>query len=84
MQERADLDISAGLVVALRDFSLPGGTADYLLYLDGKAAGVIEAKPEGFTLTGVDSQSIKPEKPRIRQVRRKPKPAPADTPGEIE
>ena len=35
------------------------GFADYLLYVDGKAAGVIEAKPEGVTLTDVEFQSTK-------------------------
>ena len=47
--------------VALREFPLnPGyGHADYLLYVDGKATGVIEAKKEGTTLTGVEIQSDK-------------------------
>ncbi len=35
------------------------GFADYLLYVDGKAAGVIEAKKEGATLSGVETQSAK-------------------------
>jgi len=33
--------------------------ADYLLYIDGKAAGVIEAKKVGATLTGVEIQSAR-------------------------
>jgi len=46
--------------VAIREFPLPGyGFADYLLYVDGKAVGVIEAKKEGVTLTGVETQSEK-------------------------
>ena len=37
----------------------PGhGFADYLLYLDRKAAGAVEAKAEG-TLRGVEAQSAK-------------------------
>ncbi len=46
---------------AVREFGLkPGhGTADYLLYVDQKAAGVVEAKPAGYTLTGVETQSGK-------------------------
>lgn len=54
-----NLYVSRG--VAIREFSLkPGhGEADYLLYVDGKAAGVVEAKPAGFTLTGVERQSEK-------------------------
>jgi hypothetical protein len=34
------------------------GFADYLLYLDRKAVGAVEAKPEG-TLTGVEAPSAK-------------------------
>jgi len=45
--------------VALREFKLKEGygSADYLLYIGGKAAGVIEAKKVGATLTGVELQS---------------------------
>ena len=53
-------NIHAARGVAIREFPLPGyGFADYLLYVDGKAAGVIEAKKEGVTLTGVGTQSDK-------------------------
>ena len=53
------LYVSSG--VAVREFPLkPGhGTADYLLYVNQKAAGVVEAKPEGSTITGVEVQSEK-------------------------
>jgi type I restriction enzyme R subunit len=53
-------NIHAARGVAIREFPLPGyGFADYLLYVDGKAAGVIEAKKEGITLTGVETLSDK-------------------------
>ena len=44
--------------VAVREFPLRHGhgTADYLLFADRKAVGVVEAKPEGHTLTGVEPQ----------------------------
>ena len=35
------------------------GEADYLLYLDAQAVGVIEAKKEGSTLTGFEIQTTK-------------------------
>jgi type I restriction enzyme R subunit len=54
-----DMNISAGLGVAVREFPLKNGFADYLLYADCKALGVIEAKPEGHNLTGVETQSGK-------------------------
>ena len=59
VQDYRDMHITAGLGVAIREFALLTGTADYLLYVDGQIAGVIEAKPEGHTLTGVETQSAK-------------------------
>ena len=61
MQNSDSLNLYASKGVAVREFDLkPGhGTADYLLYVNQRAAGVIEAKPEGSTLTGVEVQSEK-------------------------
>ena len=53
----AHANIHAARGVALREFPLKPGFADYLLYIHGKAAGVIEAKKESCTLTGVEVQS---------------------------
>jgi type I restriction enzyme, R subunit len=57
--DKANLHASRG--VALREFPLKKGHgfADYLLYVEGEAAGVIEAKKEGTTLTGVETQAAK-------------------------
>ncbi|MFH1763659.1 MAG: DEAD/DEAH box helicase family protein [Gemmatimonadota bacterium] len=46
----------AGIGVAVREFPLHTGFADYLLYADGKVIGVVEAKPAGHTLSGVEVQ----------------------------
>ena len=59
VQDYRQMDISAGRGVAVREFPLSTGEADYLLYADAKAIGVIEAKPEDHTLTGVELQSAK-------------------------
>ena len=59
VQDHRDLHISAGLGVAVGEFPLKAGSADYLLYVDAQIIGVIEAKPEGHTLTGVETQSAK-------------------------
>ena len=59
----ADANIHAGSGeakgVVIREFPLNSGFgfADYLLYVNGKACGVIEAKKQGATLTGVELQS---------------------------
>jgi type I restriction enzyme, R subunit len=54
-------NITAGPGVAVREFILEKGhgRVDYLLFVDGEPAGVIEAKPEGTTLTEVEHQSGK-------------------------
>jgi len=59
VRDQSEANILAYRGVAIRNFTLkPGhGFADYLLYVDGRAAGVIEAKREGVTLTGVETQS---------------------------
>jgi type I restriction enzyme, R subunit len=45
----AKMSIFAGRGVAVYEFQLATGFADYLLYLDGNALGTIEAKPEGIS-----------------------------------
>lgn len=52
-----NLGIASG--IAVRDVPLTTGEADYLLFLDRKAVGAIEAKPVGTTLSGVEPQSEK-------------------------
>lgn len=60
VQDRDDLDLTAGRGIAVREFPMKSGFgfADYLLYLDRKAVGAVEAKAAG-TLTGVEAQSAK-------------------------
>jgi type I restriction enzyme R subunit len=59
IQNKAGFNRNAAIGIAVREFSLPNGEADYLLFVGGKAAGVIEAKPAGHTLGGVEVQSTK-------------------------
>ncbi|HEY3549415.1 MAG TPA: DEAD/DEAH box helicase family protein [Propionicimonas sp.] len=59
VQDRKDLNLFAGDGQAVREAVMaPGhGRADYLLYVDKKVVGAIEAKPEGTPLSGVEWQS---------------------------
>src|SRR2546430_6806250 len=60
IQNRRTINLSAGRGVAVREALLKDrDEVDYLLFVDGKAIGTVEAKPEGFTLTGVEEQSEK-------------------------
>ena len=53
VQSRDEINLSAGRGVAIREFKLASGYgfADYPPFVDSKPVGVLEAKPEGFTLT---------------------------------
>jgi type I restriction enzyme, R subunit len=61
VQDVAELNLAAGRGVAVREFALTRGHgfADYMLYVEGQAIGVVEAKAEGATLTGVEIQTTK-------------------------
>ncbi|MCB1242407.1 MAG: DEAD/DEAH box helicase family protein [Verrucomicrobiales bacterium] len=57
VQSLDELNLSAGKGVAVRELQSQGGPADYVLFVDGKALGVLEAKKAGTTLSGVAEQS---------------------------
>ncbi|MEG4025528.1 DEAD/DEAH box helicase family protein [Microcoleus sp. S13C4] len=59
VQDNKQINLGAGLGIAVREYPLKSGFADYLLFINRKAAGVIEAKPVGQTLSGVEIQSDK-------------------------
>ena len=61
VQDRDEMNLAAGLGVAVREFRMaPGhGFADYMLFVDGQAVGVLEAKPVGYTLSSVELQADK-------------------------
>jgi type I restriction enzyme R subunit len=59
VQDKKDLNLFAAEGVACREAVMKTGhgRADYLLYVDKQVVGVIEAKPEGTTLSGIEWQS---------------------------
>ena len=59
VQDHKAMNLGAGPGIAVREFPLDTGPVDYLLYAGGKVIGVIEAKPEGHPLKGVEIQSRK-------------------------
>ena len=59
VQDYKMMDLSASRGVAVREFPLLTGIADYLLFIDREACGVLEAKRVGIPLGGVADQSIK-------------------------
>jgi len=59
IQDIEHLNLSAGLGVAVCEFPTTSGPADYILFVDRQAVGVVEAKPEGTTLRGVAVQTAR-------------------------
>jgi type I restriction enzyme, R subunit len=57
IQDKADANPLAGKGVAIREFTVAAGRADYVLYVDAKIVGVIEAKREGTPLAGALAQN---------------------------
>jgi len=59
VQAKDKINLSASRGVAICELSFSTGEPDYTLFVDGKAIGTVEAKPQGATLTGVEEQSSK-------------------------
>ena len=59
VQDKNALDFNAGLGIAVREYQTEIGPADYVLFADRQAVGVIEAKPDSWRakLTTVEEQS---------------------------
>ena len=61
VQDRDAVDLTESRGVAVREMKMEAGHGfvDYLLFVDGHAVGVFEAKPDGHTLSGVEHQARK-------------------------
>lgn len=59
VQDYKSLNPSAGLGIAVREYPTESGSADYILFIDRAAIGVIEAKKEGHTLSQVHDQTVR-------------------------
>lgn len=59
IQDKKKIDFSAAHGIAVREYQTDVGPADYVLFFDKQAVGVIEAKPEawGEKITTVEDQS---------------------------
>ena len=59
VQTKDNINLAASRGVANCELSFATGERDYSLFVDGRALGTVEAKPEGEPLTGVEEQSTK-------------------------
>ena len=70
VQDKDALDFNAGLGIAVREYQTDIGPADYVLFADRRAVGVVEAKPDswGSRLTTVELQSEGYAKARLKWI----------------
>ena len=59
VQSRDVANLGAAHGVAVEEFSLTTGCADYMLFVDRRPIGVVEAKSVGKTLSGVEAQTVR-------------------------
>jgi type I restriction enzyme R subunit len=59
VQSRPEMNLGAGPGVAVREFATDSGPVDYALFAGRKLCGVIEAKPDGTTLSGFSGQAAR-------------------------
>ncbi len=59
VQDYRQVNLNVSLGVAVREYLTDSVPADYLLFIEGKPVGVIEAKKEGTILTVVHEQAIR-------------------------
>ena len=59
IQDKHSFDLSKGLGIAFKEYQTDVGPADYGLLINGRAIGIIEAKPadHGHKITSVEEQS---------------------------
>jgi type I restriction enzyme R subunit len=54
VQNKSSVNLAAARGVAVCELSFKTGEPDYTLFVDGRAIGTVEAKPEGHSLIGVE------------------------------
>ncbi|WP_372745965.1 DEAD/DEAH box helicase family protein [Lutibacter sp.] len=76
VQSKSKINLAAGKGVAIREYQTDIGPADYVLFVERKPVGVIEAKKEdeGHRLTVVEEQSSDYAKAKLKYLNNDPLP----------
>jgi type I restriction enzyme, R subunit len=85
IQDKRKINLSAGAGIAVREYQTDIGPADYILFVDKKAIGIIEAKrkEEGVHLSTVEEQSFKYANAKLRLLNNDPLPFVYESTGEV-
>lgn len=76
IQSMKQINLFAGIGVAIREYQTDVGFADYVLFVDGKPCGIIEAKreEEGHRMNVHESQSEDYAKAKLKYLKNEPLP----------
>ncbi len=85
IQSIKQVNLNAGIGVAVKEYLTDVGPADYVLFVDGKPCGIIEAKreEEGHRLTFHESQSEDYSKAKLKHLDNKPLPYVYESTGDV-
>ena len=74
IQSKSKIDFSAGIGIAVREYQTDAGPADYVLFVNRKPVGIIEAKreEEGVNLTVAEDQSIRYATAKLKYLNNEP------------
>jgi type I restriction enzyme, R subunit len=76
IQSKNKIDLGASLGVAIQEYQTATGPADYVLFVDRKPVGIVEAKKEeeGYRLTVVEEQSTEYADSKLKYINSDPLP----------
>ncbi|MGD9590610.1 MAG: DEAD/DEAH box helicase family protein [Pyrinomonadaceae bacterium] len=85
VQAKSQINLAANDGVAIREYQTDVGPADYVLFVDKKPVGVIEAKKEeeGLHLTQVEDQSLDYARSKLKHLKNDPLPFVYESTGEL-
>ena len=74
IQSKSKIDFSAGIGVAVREYQTDAGPADYVLFVNRKPVGIIEAKreEEAVNITVVEEQSVRYANAKLKYLNNEP------------
>ncbi len=85
IQNKKQINLNAGFGVAVREYQTDAGLADYVLFVDAKPVGIIEAKreEEGVRLTAHEDQSKFYADSKLKHLNNAPLPFVYESTGEL-
>jgi type I restriction enzyme R subunit len=85
IQDKKQVNLGAANGIAIREYQTETGPADYILFVDKKPVGIIEAKreDEGYKLINVEEQSTEYASSKIKYVNNAPMPFVYESTGAI-